>query len=414
MNILLATSAAVPTGGGIASYNQELCRLLGKYHNLYLLTDSHENEVNGYCEVYNNYGKAKYSYSYCQKLIKKINESEYDLIINSRHSIMPYIAPFVTTPIITVAHFVNGIQADNAGYNTDYLNTIIALSNYSKQYLEKEFKILDTQKVKVVYNFVSDNTQKYNSYKEFSKELTIVFPGGTSVQKSVDVILDTVYRLKLSAMNFKFVWLGDTTLPSAKKSLLRIEKTTQLISTDKRILFTGKVSREEAMQYIASANIFLLPSRGEGCPMTLLEAMREGCIPVVSDSHHGSRELLEISKCGEIVPQGDSEKLYQVIKKIIENHNEYINCYKKTFEFSKTYLSQDIWRSKMSEIILDATQKPKKVIKINLIRFYKSMIPYRYRIIKNRVKTMCLSAFVRIKIDFIYLKWRNKGSEYLE
>mgnify|MGYP003522199446 CR=1 FL=1 len=64
MKILLATSAAIPSGGGIAAYNQELCNLLGKEHDLFLLTDSNECNVEGYKKTYSNYGKPHFKRSF--------------------------------------------------------------------------------------------------------------------------------------------------------------------------------------------------------------------------------------------------------------------------------------------------------------------------------------------------------------
>lgn len=409
MKILLATSAAIPSGGGIAAYNQELCNLLGKEHELFLLTDSNECNVEGYKKTYSNYGKPHFNFEFCRKLVDKINAAQYDLIINSRHSIMPYIVPFLNAPIVSVAHFVRGIQADNAGYNSDYLSSIIALSYYSKSYLDREFKILDKQKVKVVYNFVANNPKEYATIKEKAQELTIVYPGGTSVQKSVDVVLDTVYRLKASNLKFKFIWLGGTVLPSSKMSILGLRNTTQLIKDDERIILTGKVSREKSIEYISSANVFLLPSRGEGCPMTLLEAMREGCIPIVSSAHHGSRELLEKSGCGIIVKQGESKELYEKLKDIIENHSEYLFNYQKTYNFSQSDLSEAEWGRKMAEIISEAILSPKKVHPMTYNAFKKSLTGFKRRICKERIKTILLSAWIRIKIDYIYLKWKGRG-----
>ncbi len=408
MRILLATSAAVPSGGGIAAYNQELCNLLGKEHELYLLTDSNECNVEGYKKTYSNYGKPHFNFDFCKKLVDNINAAQYDLIINSRHSIMPYIVPFLNAPIISVAHFVSGIQADNAGYNSDYLSSIIALSYYSKSYIDSEFKILDKHKVKVVYNFVADNSKKYVNTKENTQELTIVYPGGTSVQKSVDVVLDTVYRLKASNLRFKFIWLGGTVLPSSKMSILGLRTTTQLIKDDERIILTGKVSREKAIEYISSANIFLLPSRGEGCPMTLLEAMREGCIPIVSSAHHGSRELLEKSGCGIIVKQGESKELYEKLKHVIENHSEYLFNYQETYKFSHSDLSEAEWKRKMEEIISEAVITPKRLLPMTYGAYRKSLTGFKRRIRKERIRTIFLSAWVRVKIDFLYLKWKGR------
>lgn len=404
MKILLATSAALPTGGGIASYNQELQRELGQDNELYLLTDSNERDIPGYREIDTTYANPIHSFTYCQKLVDKINGSEFDLVINSNSSVIPYLVPFIKIPIISVSHFVNGRLADSAGYNSKYTSSIIALSYYGKMYLEQKFSIRDKNKVKVIYNFVANNGREYNREKEESSILTIVYPGGTSVQKSVDTVVETAYRLERSNLPFRFIWIGGTNLPSGNQSLFGLKEVSQMIK-DTRIRITGKISRDESIRYLNEANIFLLPSRGEGCPMTLLEAMRAGCIPIVSDAHHGSRELLEKCGCGEIVKQNNSKALYETIAKIIRHHKKYGSCYSKTYEFSKTFLSQREWSRQMLNLFNEALSSTKEYIPLTETNFNRSLSPYKRLMYFDRIKTMLMSGKIRLRLDWSYFKW---------
>lgn len=403
MKILLATSAAVPVGGGIASYNQELVKAFTDDNEIHLLTASNETNVSGYTKCTTLFEKAITSYSYCRELVSQINNEHFDLIINSNSTAIAYLAPFVNAPIITVSHFVNGICADCAGYNTDFVNSIIALSNYGKQYLEDKFQITDKSKVHVIYNFV--HPKDIVIEKKRTQPLIIVYPGGTSIKKSADVVMETAYRLKKSDLKFKFIWLGGTRLPSDKMSLFGISETTQMLHGDDRFELVGRVSREMAEEYMSKANIFLLPSRGEGCPMTLLEAMRVGCIPVVSDAHHGSREILEMCSCGKIVRQDDSKALFDALEDIILHHDAYSDCYDKTKEFSKESLSPYVWKEQMDAIIRFAVNKNKKTMEMSESSFNASLNGYRKLQKNDRLQMQIASALNRIKMDWLYVKW---------
>lgn len=125
MKILLATSKGIPAGGGIASYNQELVRLLGKDNDIYLLTDADENNVEGYKRTYRTFGNKNSDFEYCKVLVDNINSANYDCIINSNSSFIPVLAPFLKAHIISVSHFVNGRHAINAGYNAKYQSCVI-------------------------------------------------------------------------------------------------------------------------------------------------------------------------------------------------------------------------------------------------------------------------------------------------
>lgn len=403
MKILLATSRVTHVGGGIASYNRELVDCLGNNHEFYLLSDAEEKDIKGFKSTFSTYGHSNQDHIYAKKLVDRINLSEYDCIINSYSSFLPIIAPFVSAPIISVSHFVNGRLAINAGFNAEYISAIISLSNYGKEFLERTFKIANPDKVKVIYNFVKDDTSYLNEKKIDRQPLTIVYPGGTSIQKSVDVIQALVYKLLRTNLNFRFYWLGSTTLPSAKLSLFGLKTTSSLFKNDSRLIITDRVPREESMKIIGDSNIFLLPSRGEGCPMTLLEAMRGGCIPIVSDAHHGSREILEDAGIGCIVKQGSANELFDAIKNIIVNHDTYKSDYKKSIAYLQENLSQDKWSDKMLRLIESVQNADKLHIPFDVGRFRCSARKYRIMLGIDRLKTILNSAKYRVIFDWKYL-----------
>ena len=405
MKILLATSRAARKGTGIPSYNYELCKALSRNHDIYLLSDADEHNVEGYIRTYSTHNNSTSDYSYAEKLISKINQAEYDCIINSSSAFIPILAPFLKAPIIGISHFINGKLAIKSAFNAEYLNGIVSLSEYGKQYLIKKFDIKDSEKIRVIYNSVEDKPVKYKN-KSHNHPLRIVYPGGTSIMKSVDVIQELVYRLSASNLDFEFIWIGGTKLPIAQFSLLHLKKTPDLFKTDPRVTITGLIPQEESVDIISSANIFLLPSRGEGCPMTLLEAMREGCIPIVSDAHHGSRELLENANTGYIVKQDSSFDLFNCISKILVSPDSSADMYQTTRDFLKSNLSNTNWENQMNEFINFACKRDKKYIPLTHRSFQTSFKTLKklYRI--ERIKEISRSIYYRIKLDLNYIKYK--------
>ena len=409
MKILLATSKAIPSGGGIASYNQELVALLSTDYEIELLTDSDEKEVSGYIKTYTTCGYKNNDVCYCENLIYRINSQNYDCIINSNSSFIPVLSPFLKCPIVSISHFVNGTLAINAGYNAEYLNCIVALSSYGKNFISRKYNINALSKIKVVYNFVKKNDY-YNTTKPNREILKIVYPGGTSIKKSVDVVQQLVYRLLSSNLKFEFYWLGGDRLPSANLSILGLKTTQSLFEKDPRLKIMGMVSRETAMDILSDANIFLLPSRGEGCPMTLLEAMRGSCISIVSDAHHGSKEIIELSHAGIITKQDSSLSIFEAIRDIIMFPDKYAKMYNLSRNFIETSVSQDVWGTEMNEIITDSISKGKIYIKFSRSIFKKTSRRFRWLYKIERIKDMWSSAKYRFIIDAHYLK--NKFGLY--
>ena len=92
----------------------------------------------------------------------------------------------------------------------------------------------------------------------------------------------------------------------------------------------GRVERAESIEIIKAANIFLLPSKGEGCPISLVEAMKYSCVPIISNARHGSLDIIQDNISGLIIPQGNYNLLYEKIVDIIKYHQKYVEIYDKS------------------------------------------------------------------------------------
>lgn len=71
------------------------------------------------------------------------------------------------------------------------------------------------------------------------------------------------------------------------------------------IRFPGPRSHADTQAVFAESDVVILTSDFEGMPMTLLEAMAQGCIPVVTDIASGIPELVQDDVTGYRVPVGD-------------------------------------------------------------------------------------------------------------
>jgi glycosyltransferase involved in cell wall biosynthesis len=78
----------------------------------------------------------------------------------------------------------------------------------------------------------------------------------------------------------------------------------QYADTMGRVRFVGEVAWDRVREYLAAADIFVFPSRFEGMPNALLEAMAAGIPPVVSDIP-AHRELIADGKNGYLAASAE-------------------------------------------------------------------------------------------------------------
>ena len=89
----------------------------------------------------------------------------------------------------------------------------------------------------------------------------------------------------------------------------------------KWLRLTGKLSKEQVLEYMFNSPILALPSYTEGFPNVVLEAMALGCAVIATDVG-AIPQMLDItsqSPCGICVPVRDGEKLREAIIALIKD-----------------------------------------------------------------------------------------------
>lgn len=353
MKKILFCSASIKTGaGGIASYAQDFIDTFKNEYEFTVITDD-DGSVDDELVKVNRIDANDWSAPNVERLLEIIKRERPNIIVNSSFSLLSIATPFIPDDIkiITVSHFTNGLLAKQAGLNGDYVDAIIGLSSFAKRYLEQYSKVKDKEKVKVVYNFMREKESTDLSLKQNANVLNIVYPGGSIYQKSADVVCKSILKLLKTDLNFNLFWIGNVGIVGGNLPLSKTSSLKDILPSDSRIKKLGSVPREESQHILANANIFLLPSRGEGFPISLIEAMRGCSIPVISDAKHGALDLIKDGVNGFVVKQGDSDDLYERLVFIIKNHSSLANLYRESYNTFQEFLTKNVWKEKMYAIL---------------------------------------------------------------
>jgi len=85
---------------------------------------------------------------------------------------------------------------------------------------------------------------------------------------------------------------------------------------DSCIEWRGEVS--DVASVLNGASMFILPSKSEGLPVTVLEAMAAS-LPVVATSVGGVPEVVEDGRTGILVPSGDPVQLAEAVMSLLDH-----------------------------------------------------------------------------------------------
>lgn len=142
-------------------------------------------------------------------------------------------------------------------------------------------------------------------------ERLICFVGNLVHEKGPDVLIDAVARLRASGFSdLRVLLVGDG---RQKEELL---SKAGALGIGERVNFLGRRSAADVALCISAADVLCLPSRREGCPNVVLEALASGR-PVIGSAVGGVPELLS-DRNGIMVPPDDPDALAAAISAALQ------------------------------------------------------------------------------------------------
>ena len=144
-----------------------------------------------------------------------------------------------------------------------------------------------------------------------TRKRTILNIGRLSCQKGQDILLQAYAQVVAKKTDWSLTIVGDG---PRRQNLYDQASSLGLLDRIEWIDWTSEINR-----YYESAQIFVLPSRYEGMPNVLLEAMSFGLPSVVTDASPGPLELIVDEESGLIVPAENVDRLASAIFRLTES-----------------------------------------------------------------------------------------------
>lgn len=173
--------------------------------------------------------------------------------------------------------------------------------------------------------------------KQITNTINYCFVGGMNYNKGVDKIIDALEKSTFKNLGeFHFVGGGELL------DKLKLKAST----STKNIIFHGFLAKSDIQEIYKKCHFILLPSKSEGFPKVIGEAMNYGCVPIVSDISCISQYIVD-EKNGYLISNVTVEEIASLLERsLMVNNTEFkemvLDNYKLAEKFTYKYYERQI------------------------------------------------------------------------
>lgn len=287
-----------------------------------------------------------YRFIYSYKFVKHIIlNDKYDLVyFNTIRNVNEIILFKLFSTSKLVVH-IRGLEVNNYISKLRIFiiqilaNRVITLSNEELDYLRKLRFFQNSKKIIVIPNGIeiNDNRTLLPNIEREKNIIKIVSFGTIMKNKGVDLFCEIANRIyHIYKDKVQFYWYGE--LRNAEKPFYEELNTKYKDIIDRGILNFGGYN-DKPLEILGKSHILLFPSRSEGIPRTILEAMLSKAF-IISSNVGGIPDLIDNNSNGILIDYRQNEvkiindaiaaiKFYIDSPELANNYCE--NAYKKLF-----------------------------------------------------------------------------------
>jgi len=203
-----------------------------------------------------------------------------------------------------------------------------------------KFKPADGESKKIIRN-------KLSIWRE---GIIILFVGGINERKGVHLLVDAFIKIERSFPEVRLLIVGPT-YKYDQNYINEIKAKIRNAGLKDKVILTEK-SIENVDEFMKSSDIFVLPSRQEGFPISIIEAMSCGLTVIGSDIPEIARAQIENGENGFVFPSGDYEKLSELLDRLLNNKDLMMQSGKSARQKAEQNWSDDVIDAQYRELYL--------------------------------------------------------------
>ena len=281
--------------------------------------------------LYDSCGGLKFNLTASYKLRKKLKEYDFDYVIDidTIHSFFSIPATIgLKIKVISWEHFnfYNTMNIRRRKWGrilaSKFASRLITLTNEDKEAFLKNLKI--RAKIDYIYN----PTPYPNEEKNRCKEKIAIAVGRLVEIKGFDKLLDIWKEIEEKGSDWQLYIIGSG---EDKEKLLEQKEDLKL----KNVVFVENT--KNIKEYYEKASIYLMTSRFEGLPMTLIEAQSFG-LPIISyDIKTGPKDVINNEEDGYLIENDNKELFMEKFLELSQDREKIKEFSQKSYENSKRF-----------------------------------------------------------------------------
>ena len=231
-------------------------------------------------------------------------------------------------------------------YSSEIENFLIQDLGFHKNKVRKILAGTDTNYFRLPSSEERQKAREKFGFEE--KDLVCTLVGRLNWVKGHDVLIDAVrlIRKEFPKMSLKCLFAGSGDLEQQIKEYAFVSE-----DDSHSFIFAGYLNDMREVYW--ASNIFVLPSRLEGCALVVAEAMCCGTVPIRTPAG-GALDQIEEGKTGYIVPFDDAEALSKAIQKLA-NQDLRLQMGKQCAEYASSVFDLELMVKKTVELYCECS-----------------------------------------------------------
>ncbi len=214
---------------------------------------------------------------------------------------------FAFNPDASLWRRIIGVMGEKAV--SRYTSKIICVSDFDKG-LALKYKIAKASKLAVVHNGVEIGP--FELKKESGDLVEILSIGRLAYPKRPDLIIKAFAKLPIELRQKSYL-----KIVGSGPYFSELQKLIDNLDIKESISLVGEVDHSRIGNFLSKADIFILITKHEGLPLTILEAMSKG-LPIIASKVGGVPEEVN-NECGILIDKNEVKEIKNALALLISD-----------------------------------------------------------------------------------------------